>query len=288
MNTKFFWTIALFILIYINPVHAQNNTAKAVQIQLEGIGLDSFTIEVKGNEILINGKSPDSSGMKLLFVKTDTHTGNKMISEHGIEYRPEVKASVPVAEPYRGVPWLGLITLQDEKGVKVIEVVKNGPASKSEIRNGDYISTIDDVRIKSQDQLSEIINAASPGDRINVKTIRGVSVKIFQIIIGDKNYDGSLMPSKRVALPAVRENTPIGMQMKLTKDEKNWKIVSIASGSRAEAAGLILNDVVLEMGGMTLKPNTDLEKLVSAVGADNVIPVKIKRNGKFMNLEIKK
>ena len=94
MNTKFFWTIALFILIYINPVHAQNNTAKAVQIQLEGIGLDSFTIEVKGNEILINGKSPDSSGMKLLFVKTDTHTGNKMISEHGIEYRPEVKASV--------------------------------------------------------------------------------------------------------------------------------------------------------------------------------------------------
>ncbi len=288
MNSKLILSIAIFLFSFFNMSRAQVNQVKNIQLQLEGMVLDTFTLEIRGSEVYINGRIADSSHVKYLLVKKDIATGNKIISEHGIEYQAEMKsAPVQIVEPpYKGSPWLGLVTVQDGKGIKVVEVVKNGPASKTRILPGDYISTIDELKINNLDQLSDLVNAKSPGEKIEIKLIRDETVKIVPVIIGDKNSGEIKRSYSKVDQPQMNGGRQIGMQLKLTQDSKYWKVVSITSGSRAQSAGLNVNDIILEMNGVVLKPGTDLAELMSEIGAGTEILLKVKRAGKVLNIKM--
>ena len=87
MNSKLILSIAIFLFSFFNMSRAQVNQVKNIQLQLEGMVLDTFTLEIRGSEVYINGRIADSSHVKYLLVKKDIATGNKIISEHGIEYQ---------------------------------------------------------------------------------------------------------------------------------------------------------------------------------------------------------
>jgi len=98
-------------------------------------------------------------------------------------------------------PWIGIafseITkevqeyfgLENREGVVVIEVYQDSPAKKAGLKAYDVIKEVDQKKVESTSDLSEIISEKEVGDKIMFKVIRNGSSEILFGRIGDKPND---------------------------------------------------------------------------------------------------
>jgi S1-C subfamily serine protease len=93
------------------------------------------------------------------------------------------------------------VNLPVDFGVLVQEVVPGGPADKAGIEagstvatidganlnlGGDIITAIDDKKISTMDQVVNLINAADPGDSLDLTIRRGDETKSVSVTLGDR------------------------------------------------------------------------------------------------------
>ncbi len=93
------------------------------------------------------------------------------------------------------------VNLPVKEGVLVQEVVKNGPADKAGIQGGTTAATIDGAnfslggdiitkingkKISSMDEVVSIVNAAKPGESLEVTVLRGGSTKTVTVTLGER------------------------------------------------------------------------------------------------------
>jgi S1-C subfamily serine protease len=93
------------------------------------------------------------------------------------------------------------LNLPVKSGVLVEDAVNGGPADRAGIRGGstaatiqganlrlggDIITEIDGHKINSMDQVVNIVNAAKPGDTLDVTVHRGGDTKTFTVTLGDR------------------------------------------------------------------------------------------------------
>ena len=72
------------------------------------------------------------------------------------------------------------------KGVYVSKIVKNGPASFSDLKEGDLICTIDGKGLSTINDLREFIYSKKPGDEVQLEILRNDNKKNIGIILGKK------------------------------------------------------------------------------------------------------
>lgn len=82
------------------------------------------------------------------------------------------------------------------KGIYIAQINKNGPASKTEIKEGDIITTIDGNEINMMNELREYIYSKKPNDIVNIQIVRGKINKTISVVLRQKirkvtNWDGS-------------------------------------------------------------------------------------------------
>jgi S1-C subfamily serine protease len=93
------------------------------------------------------------------------------------------------------------LNLPVKSGVLVEDAVNGGPADKAGIRGGsttatiqgvglrlggDIVTEVDGHKINSMDQVVNIVNAAKPGDTLDVTVRRGADTKSFTVTLGDR------------------------------------------------------------------------------------------------------
>lgn len=98
-------------------------------------------------------------------------------------------------------PWIGIafseITrdvqeyfgLDNRDGVVVIEVYEDSPAEKAGLQTYDVIKEVDQQKIESTSDISEIISSKEVGDKIMFKVLRNGNTEILFGRIGDKPND---------------------------------------------------------------------------------------------------
>ena len=98
-------------------------------------------------------------------------------------------------------PWIGIafsqITkdvqdyfgLDNREGVVVIEVYKDSPAEKAGLQTYDVIKEVDQKKIESTSDISDIISNKEVGDKIMFKVLRNGNTEILFGRIGDKPND---------------------------------------------------------------------------------------------------
>ncbi|MFR3783680.1 MAG: PDZ domain-containing protein [Clostridia bacterium] len=62
----------------------------------------------------------------------------------------------------------------------------DGPADNTELKNGDIITSIDNIELNTMNDLREYIYTKKPNDEVNLKIIRGKINKEFNIVLGKK------------------------------------------------------------------------------------------------------
>jgi len=70
-------------------------------------------------------------------------------------------------------------------GAIVTQVVKDSPADRAGIREGDLIVAIDDVRIDEQNTLRQLISRRAPGDRVMIVLWRQGSERQVTLRLGE-------------------------------------------------------------------------------------------------------
>ncbi len=73
-----------------------------------------------------------------------------------------------------------------QKGIYVAQITSNGPADNTELKNGDIITSIDNIELNTMNDLREYIYTKKPNDEVNLKIIRGKINKEFNIVLGKK------------------------------------------------------------------------------------------------------
>lgn len=72
------------------------------------------------------------------------------------------------------------------KGIYVAQIIKNGPAANTELRDGDIITSIDGNELETMNDLRKYIYSKKPNDVVNLQVSRGKVNKNISIVLRKK------------------------------------------------------------------------------------------------------
>ena len=72
------------------------------------------------------------------------------------------------------------------EGIYVAEIVKNGPASKTDLKEGDIITSIDGKKLDTMNDLREYIYSKKPNDIVSIQISRGKISKTIEVTLRKK------------------------------------------------------------------------------------------------------
>lgn len=150
--------------------------------------------------------------------------------------------------------------VKDGKGVLVTEVDDSTPAAKAGIRGEDVVVEFDGKKIESVQALGSTVSDTPPGKTSKVKVIRKGQEKVFNVTIAEKKED---TPSRAFNLDDKEEEKPEKQEIGLSVDDLSPRnvrelglkssegilVTEVRAGTLAEDAGLMENDVIVELNG---------------------------------------
>jgi serine protease Do len=207
---------------------------------------------------------------------------------------------------------LGVVTEEVEGGVKVTELTDESAAKKAGIKEGDIITKIGDTKIEDPDQLSETVRKHKPGEKVAITLLRdkkeqkvtaelgkwkGVSSYSFtpgqNFKMEMPDYNELLAPHVQ-AMPRMRYGQAwstgaprLGLSVQDTDDGKGVKVIGVDEESNAAKAGLKENDIITSFNDKAVNSADEVAKLVKENKDKPTINLKITRNGKTQNVEVK-
>ena len=69
------------------------------------------------------------------------------------------------------------------RGIYVAQIINNGPAAKTELKEGDIILSIDGNELETMNDLREYIYGKSPNDIVNLQISRGKINKTISVVL---------------------------------------------------------------------------------------------------------
>jgi serine protease Do len=195
-------------------------------------------------------------------------------------------------------PWIGVYldtapSVSDEEGaeirpaaVLIRRVVVDGPAAEAGLRARDRVRAIDGVPVRSTDELIGRLETYGPGSWVTLDVERGERELQLRLRLGDR--------PERVSRLAVREGWIGAAAIDLTPslrvhfgapEESGVMVAEIEPGSPAEAAGLQLGDVIIEVEGESVPSSRELARLVVGGGVGNTLEMLLARGGAELVVE---
>lgn len=193
----------------------------------------------------------------------------------------DVKALLPLLEKdghiKKGYLGIGLdqltpqaaqyLGLKDQKGALIANVDPKGGAAKAGIQPYDVITEFNGKKVESLQGLMDAVGDATVGSSVKLKVIREGKNKNFEVTIGNRPDQRPPAPERKTRKEIVSQDAPeelgfsladlteeIRREYKIPADqEKRAVIVNIESDSKAEEAGLMPGDVILEVNRKSVK-----------------------------------
>ncbi|HLF46729.1 MAG TPA: PDZ domain-containing protein [Chitinophagaceae bacterium] len=288
-------------------------------ITKKGDDQEKIVIEIQGDKITINGKLTDElkdQDIKVLRNKYKSIEGlNAFTLPRGqggnFNFNFDNHDGFGVfsnVDENRAL--LGVVTEKSEKGAKVNEVTEKSAAEKAGIKPGDIITKVGDSKIETPDDLSTAIRKNKPGEKVNITLLRDNKEQKLNAELGKWSGFGSLALSPRMpdmdifreALPRIQSvpRTPygqnwvmaggaprLGLSVQDTDDGKGVKVIDVDSESNAAKAGVKENDIITHVNDKEVNGADEVARMVKENKDKVSIQLKIKRDGKVQNIEVK-
>lgn len=177
-------------------------SAKNRTIKLEEDENSSYMTNLIQTDATIN---PGNSGGPLIYPNGQIIGVNtvKITSAEGIGFAIPINVIKPIIESYINTgkfdePSIGIYAYDKEvvpyleskisidKGIYVVQITKNGPADKTELKEGDIIISIDGRNLNTMNDLRQYIYTKSPNDEVTLQIERGKITKTITIKLGNK------------------------------------------------------------------------------------------------------
>ena len=179
-------------------------SAKNRTIKIEEADKSSYMTDLIQTDATIN---PGNSGGPLIYPTGEVLGINtvKISSAEGIGFAIPINIIKPIIESFKNtggfeeatigiyaydkevIPYLNSgSNVNFEKGIYVAQITINSPADGTELKEGDIITSIDDVPLNTMNDLRQYIFTKKPNDEITLKVTRGKINKEIKISLGKK------------------------------------------------------------------------------------------------------
>lgn len=183
--------------------------------------------------------------------------------------------------------------LDKAEGALVSSVEKGAPADKAGLLAGDIITKVDGKVIDRVSDLPRLIGAIKPGTKANILVLRNGKNKEIAITIGATQ--GSASKQGLLEKKEKRNSTPdanlakktLGLDLvELSEPQRQTMNIpagvlvrAVAIGSRAERAGLRVNDVIVTLNKKIISSVTAFEAVLRDMPTDKPVAVLVQREG---------
>ena len=177
-------------------------SAKNRTIKLEEDENSSYMTNLIQTDATIN---PGNSGGPLIYPNGQIIGINtvKITSAEGIGFAIPINVIKPIIQSYINTekfdePNIGIYAYDKEvvpyleskinidRGIYVVQITPNGPADKTELKEGDIIVSIDGRNLNTMNDLRQYIYTKNPNDEVTLQIERGKITKTITIKLGSK------------------------------------------------------------------------------------------------------
>jgi serine protease Do len=264
-----------------------------------------ITIEIKGDEIKVNGKPLEEFNDESVSIRKEKST---------IWATPH--------SPFRGQsgtlsfgnnnniilhdgPVLGVFTEKDKdvKGAIIEKITPGSGAEKAGLKENDVIKKINDEVIDDPNDLTKVILKHKPEDKITITYERNGKENKTEATLGKRkgtflarphqfdmpnfNFDWKEGDFGPRAFSYGPSRPRLGIKAQDTEDGKGVKVLSVDDESAAEKAGIQDDDIITEFDGKKVNSAEDLASAAKEAKEKPAVKITFNRNGKSQTVEVK-
>lgn len=166
--------------------------------------------------------------------------------------------------------------LPEKEGALVSGILKDSPAQKAGIKEGDIILKIDNEKIAVVRDVLKVVGAKKPGEAVRVEILRGKDHLVIPVVVGERPGEpGDIEPAEGQKPEAKKEIIWRGIKVvditpELSKqynieDAKGVIIANVDPESPAYETGLRRGDIIREINKMPIRSKAEYNKVVTKV-----------------------
>ena len=163
-----------------------------------------------------------------------------------------------------------------------------GPAKKAGFRAGDVIVAFNGTEVERSSDLPPMVGLIIPGSTVPVSIIREKKAITIEVTVE------ALPDSNKVAFSGPMSDSSLGMDIEDISEEmaKEFQLsggvlVKEVYDDPAKKSGLIIGDIIVQIGTETVDSVTVLRNVMPNLPVDRPIPIRIFRNGQSMFLTLR-
>lgn len=304
--------IATLLMVPV-AIHAQDEKDKEksdkknpeqIIITRKGDSNDKVVVEINGDKVTVNGKPIED-------LKGDDISVNvRKLGERGnFSYNWNGNSNIFFNEN-ENTAMLGVVTDKADEGVKVTDVTDESGAAKAGIKEDDIITKVDEKKIEDPDDLTKVIRAHKPGDKVTITYLRDKKEEKavaeltkwkgagFNTLAKMPQMDWNVMSPNMQVMPKYKYNqgqyyafgdsrAHIGLSVQDTEDGKGVKVTDVDEDGSAQKAGVKEDDVIMSVNDKDVNSADEIAKIIRDNKDKPSVMLKIKRDNKTQNIEVK-
>ncbi len=313
---SWFFALAGYKAVAQNPPQPDKKVSQEIIIKKKGDKDEKLTLEFKENQVLINGKPLVEFKDDEISINNRTIiiNGKKLESDidhmmQNFNFNPDF--DIQIDSLYGNMssgPYLGVSFENVKEGAKILNVVKGSPAEKAGLQKDDIITKFGSIKPDDEaNNLAALVKKMNVKDEVKIEYLRNGKKKKTKAEIEANNefsFRGfttappqargqMLLPPQPPAFPPDNfwfNNTKrkkIGLKIQDTDDGKGVKVIAVEDSTAAATAGILKNDILLEINGVKINNTDDAREELRSSDDTFTYPVKVLRNGTEMNITIK-
>ncbi len=165
--------------------------------------------------------------------------------------------------------------LSDKSGALVANVLKDSPAQKAGMKEGDVIKGFDNTPVNNVRELLNAVGKAEIGRRVRVTAIRDKKEVILTVEIGERpqEMEEAAQETQSTAWRglSVDEITSGNAQKYGLEDKEGVVVTDVDENSPADQAGIMAGDVIKEINKQRVSKLSDYQKIIAVLKKGSVL-----------------
>lgn len=204
------------------------------------------------------------------------------------------------------IAFMGIVGSTSNGKAKLDKIIEGGPAQKAGFEKGDIVLKFDGDDVTDYPDLVRKIHDKEIGDEVKVKVDRDGKTKKLEIVLGERekqnqnrlitegkaimklNLAQKELSEKMKELEGLQINTNKGfLGVHYSMDTQDGILVTkVVEGSAAEDAGLIANDLLLEINGTKLTNSKAFTEVMNGTKKEETIKLVYERQGERIKKDV--
>jgi serine protease Do len=182
------------------------------------------------------------------------------------------------------------LNLESKDGVIITEVIRDSPAERAGLKEGDVLIVFDGKKVEDAHHLPSIVADISPGTEVKVSILRDGKEKSVEVKLGEMpeevaSLKTDLIGDLGMAVQDITEEIAKHMEI---EDPSGVIVSGVESGSPADDAGMRERDIIRQVNRKRIKNLQQFREILREGSSEESVLFLVERGQRRMYVVVKK